>query len=107
MINMSNVHQLASAIRAGRAALNWSQQDLAKRAGVSLPTIARIESVAANPRFDTVVRLVKTLEQNGVDFDWTAVKKDFAMGVLLNASGLSNARHTSLQSHASKPNTAP
>jgi len=86
MIRTSNVSQLASAIRAGRAALNWSQQDLAKRAGVSLPTVARIESETANPRFDTVVRLVQTLEENGVDFDWTAPQKDFAMGVLLNTT---------------------
>jgi transcriptional regulator with XRE-family HTH domain len=99
MISMTNIQQLASAIRAGRAALNWSQNDLAERSGVSLPTVARIESVTSNPRLETVARLIQTLQQAGVDFDWSVPQKDFLMGVLLkelipqkNASNLPTAR---------------
>lgn len=36
--------RIARIVRASRDALGWSQMDLAERAGVSRPTIARIES---------------------------------------------------------------
>lgn len=62
---------LAAAIRAGRGALNWSQQDLANKSGVSLPTVARIETSYGSPKLETVSRLVGAMESAGVQFNWT------------------------------------
>lgn len=73
---------LAAAIRAGRAALNWSQQDLADKAGVSLPTVARMEATSASPKLETVSRLIGALEKAGIQFDW-GTGNGFAMTVAL------------------------
>ena len=71
MITESDMRVLAAAIRAGRGALNWSQQELADKAGVSLPTVTRMEASSGSPKFDTVSRLIGALEKAGVQFTWT------------------------------------
>lgn len=55
-------------IRAARALLDWSQGDLARRAGVSLRALSNIESGHAMPRADTQLYLQQALEKAGVDF---------------------------------------
>ena len=50
--------------------LGWTQQDLADRSGVSLPTIKRLEP-GKGPlavRFDTLQKLQAALEAAGVEF---------------------------------------
>lgn len=57
-------------VKAARALLAWSQDDLAKAAGISYPTIARLES-ADGPfggRADTVAAIRAALEAAGVEF---------------------------------------
>lgn len=95
MIECKSVVQLAAAIRSARGALNWSQQELSTRSKISLPTIARIESLtAANPRLSTVLRLVETLEAAGIDFNWTTPSQDFSIGVRLGHTvGKNLTRH--------------
>jgi len=58
--------RVISAIKAGRNALGWSQPDLAKRSGISLVTIARMESGAINPRMSSLIAIQKALEAAGV-----------------------------------------
>jgi len=57
-------------IRAARALLGWSQDQLARRAGVGLATLQRIEQnkgiVKGN--FSTVLKIQKALEQAGIHF---------------------------------------
>jgi transcriptional regulator with XRE-family HTH domain len=57
-------------IRAARALLGWSQDQLARRAGVGLATLQRIEQnegiVKGN--FSTILKIQKALEQAGVHF---------------------------------------
>lgn len=85
MVELKSIQQLAAAIRSGRAALNWSQQDLSLHSQVSLPTIARIESLsAANPRLSTILRLIDTLRDAGIEFNWSTSQQDFSMGVRLD-----------------------
>ena len=59
----------AEQIRAGRALVNWSQDELAKAAGVSRPTIKRMETkgpgVSSAGNVDAVM---KALEGAGVSF---------------------------------------
>jgi predicted transcriptional regulator len=50
-----------------RAALGWSQGDLARRAGVSRGTVGDIERGHAEPRLATLRRLIAALEEAGVE----------------------------------------
>ena len=56
-------------VRAARGLLGWSQSDLAKRAGLSLPTVKRVEA-GTGPRVSEEARtkLQRTLEFAGVVF---------------------------------------
>ena len=57
-------------IKAARALAGWSQDDLAEKSGVSLPTIKRLESVDGEigGRPETGKALVASLEKAGVEF---------------------------------------
>lgn len=57
-----------SQIKAARALLDWNQRDLVAASGLSLTTIAQIESGAGNPRASTMQLLQKTLEKHSVEF---------------------------------------
>lgn len=81
MFTPSDASLLASAIRAGRVALGWSQQELATRADVSLPTITRIELAQTSPRIQTIGQLLNAMEQAGVSFVWTEPDKHYVMSV--------------------------
>jgi transcriptional regulator with XRE-family HTH domain len=57
-------------MKAARALLGWSQEDLAERSGMSYPTIARLEAQdgALGGRDDTVAKIVNALEAAGIEF---------------------------------------
>ncbi|WP_145770301.1 helix-turn-helix domain-containing protein [Denitratisoma oestradiolicum] len=65
-IVFSQETRIISAIRAARAALNWTQPDLAKNSGVALVTIARMESGMMSPRLSTLAKLKAAIETAGV-----------------------------------------
>jgi len=67
---MSN-HQssIAKAVRAGRAVLGWSQQDLSRLSKLSLPTIARLESGVSAPRYDTIRQILDLYQSAGVSIE--------------------------------------
>ena len=57
-------------IKAARALIGWSQEQLAKMAGISVPTVKRLEA-ADGPlggRPDTATKLQVTLETAGIQF---------------------------------------
>ena len=56
-------------LRAARALLGWSQTQLAKRAGLSLPTVKRVET-QQGPKVSEEARfaLKKALERAGIEF---------------------------------------
>jgi predicted transcriptional regulator len=58
--------RIITSLKAARTTLNWTQEDLAVRSGVSKVTIARMESGMMSPRLTTVGKLKKTLDQAGV-----------------------------------------
>jgi predicted transcriptional regulator len=82
MITISDARILSAAIRAARGALGWSQQDLADKADVSLPTVARLEAALSSPKLETVSRMIGALEKAGVEFDWQ-VTNGFGIRVTL------------------------
>jgi transcriptional regulator with XRE-family HTH domain len=56
-------------LRAARGLLGWSRSDLAQRAGLSLPTVKRVES-GTGPRVsdEAQTKLQRALESAGVEF---------------------------------------
>ena len=59
----------AGQLRAARAFVNWSQANLAERAGLSVPTIKRMESAGPdNSTLANVKAVVAALEAAGCAF---------------------------------------
>ncbi len=54
-------------IRAARAAVGWSQTELADRAGVSRVTLSDIEGDKIDPRASTLRSIMVALERGGVE----------------------------------------
>ena len=57
-------------IRGARAMLGWSQQHLAAQAGVSLPSVKRLETgrEQLSAHTSTLAKVQNTLEKNGIVF---------------------------------------
>ncbi len=55
-------------IRGARGILNWSQQDLAQRTGISATSIGAIENNQTSPRESTLATIRKTFESGGIEF---------------------------------------
>ena len=57
-------------MRAARAMLRWTAAELGRTAGVSLPTIQRIERIdgVSTSRGDTLDRIEKALLAGGIEF---------------------------------------
>ena len=55
-------------IRAARALLSWSQQQLADKAIVSLNAVTRLEAGKVDSRVSTVVAIQKALIKAGIEF---------------------------------------
>jgi transcriptional regulator with XRE-family HTH domain len=62
--------RFSSQIRAARALLGWSQDTLARAAGIGLATLQRIEQSEGivKGNFGTVLKIQQTLEQAGICF---------------------------------------
>lgn len=59
----------ASQMRAGRALVDWSQTDLAERAGIAVATIKRMERLGTGrSSADNVMAVQRALEAAGVQF---------------------------------------
>jgi transcriptional regulator with XRE-family HTH domain len=58
----------ARQIRAARALLGWSQQELADRAIISLNALNRLERGEVDPRVSTLMAVHKALADAGVEF---------------------------------------
>lgn len=86
--------QVALTIRAARTALGWSQEELAKRASISKPTIARIEMSGISPRADTLNTLMQVFKKQGVDVEMDAdeVSIRYNKTALLTLQTLLNAK---------------
>lgn len=55
-------------IKAARAILNWTQEDLANQAGLSVPAINMLERGIHTPRADTLKAIQNAMEKAGVEF---------------------------------------
>lgn len=73
----------AAQVQAGRALLNWSQDDLASRSNVSARTLNYLEKGMRRPQKRTLKDVERALAEAGVEFVATT---DGAVGVLLRNS---------------------
>lgn len=83
----------AAQIRAARALLAMDQRSLAQAAGLSLPTIQRMEASDGQVRgnIDSVVKLVEALERAGVELIGEGgVSSDGGRGVRLKTKAPGN-----------------
>lgn len=83
----------AAQIRAARALLGMDQRTLAEAAGLSLPTIQRMEASDGQVRgnIDSVVKLVEAIERAGVELlGEGSVSNDGGRGVRLKAKASGN-----------------
>jgi DNA-binding XRE family transcriptional regulator len=55
-------------VRAARALLDWSQQELADRAGTARMTIRHIEEGTVQPQRGTLADIVKVFDDHGIEF---------------------------------------
>ncbi|RTL65975.1 MAG: helix-turn-helix domain-containing protein [Hyphomicrobiales bacterium] len=55
-------------LRAARAMLSWTRQDLAKRSGVFVNTIKRFEVGESDPKLSTLYSLKRAVEAAGIEF---------------------------------------
>ena len=55
-------------LRAARALLRWSREDLAEKSGVAAVTIKGFEILGADSKNSTLNKLRRALEQAGVEF---------------------------------------
>jgi transcriptional regulator with XRE-family HTH domain len=80
-------------IKAARALLGWSQEDLSARSGVSYTTIAKIESSEGRngARRDTLSKIVAALEEAGIELT-DGVDSEGPGAHLRQASSSSRAR---------------
>lgn len=64
-------------IRAARAAIRWSATELGRRAGVSLPTIQRLEQADGVPpsRSSSLQKVQSALEAGGIEFVGTVTDR--------------------------------
>lgn len=78
-------------IRAARGLLNWSQDELAERAGVKRRVVAAYESGERVPHHRNLQSLCAALKNAGVE---TITREDGAIGVVIRAESLELARLT-------------
>ena len=55
-------------IRAARALLSWSQQQLADKAIVSMNAVTRLEKGTVDSRSSTIIAIQKALAKAGIEF---------------------------------------
>lgn len=67
-------------VRAARAMLGWSREDLLKAADISQSALVRLESGLADTRISTLRKIVAALSEQGIEFTSSA---DGSIGVVL------------------------
>lgn len=57
----------AAQIRAARAMLNWTQRNLAEKAGISVPGVKNLEREAGNAQVKTIRAIQAAFEAEGIE----------------------------------------
>jgi transcriptional regulator with XRE-family HTH domain len=78
-------------IRAARSLLDWSQQELADRAIVSLNAVTRLERSEVDPRVSTVAALEHAFRKAGIEFLPEGPNQGEGVRLMKPGSGIANA----------------
>lgn len=62
--------KIAAALRMARAAVGWSQVELAQRLGIAKTTLARAETMDGRLRAEQLTQLMRLYRSMGVDVDF-------------------------------------
>jgi len=81
--------ELSERIKKLRSQHGFSQDEMAKRAGLSLRTIQRIESGETEPRGDTLIKIAEVFNLKPEDLKVPALERDKYFLPVLNLSALS------------------
>ena len=71
-------------IRAARAMLGWSREELLDASEISMSALLRMEGNLADSRSSTLNKVVKALNVAGIEF---VTRDDGAIGVMLKLGG--------------------
>ena len=101
---MENSAMTSEHVRAARMLLRWDQRELAKKSGISLPTIKRLESQPGTlgAYRDTIATIRKAFEDQGIEFfngDAPGARLHKARGSILRKRAATSVEFV----HASKP----
>ena len=72
-------------VRAARAILGWSREELLDASGISMSALLRMEGNMADSRSSTLNKVLKALSLAGIEF---VTRDDGAIGVILKAQTL-------------------
>jgi transcriptional regulator with XRE-family HTH domain len=72
-------------VRAARAMLGWSREELLDASGISMSALLRMEGNMADSCSSTLNKVVKALSLAGIEF---VTRDDGAIGVILKAQNL-------------------
>lgn len=67
--NQLETAKIAIALRAGRAALGWSQQEFCQKLNIAKSSLARIETLEMSPKADLVTRAMTLFREAGLEVD--------------------------------------
>ncbi len=72
-------------IKAARALLNWSQEDLANKASLTMTPVGRMEREVVNTRKGTMKLISMALEEAGIEFTneegWVGVRLNLGLAL--------------------------
>lgn len=80
--------KIAVALRTGRTAIGWNQQDFAEKLGVAKSTVARIETLEMSPKADLVTRAMRLFREAGIEID---LYQPLSLTININGLAISGA----------------
>lgn len=84
--------RMIAALRAARAALGWTQRELADRSGLALASITRMEAGGSSPRLGTLEAVRGAVESAGVTIVDNEPRGGFTLLVDLSSHDKSSKR---------------
>lgn len=69
-LHTTDAFKIAIALRMARAAVGWSQVELADRIGIAKTTLARFETLEGGLRADQLTQLLRLYKSVGVELDF-------------------------------------
>lgn len=96
----TNKMKIAVALRAGRTAIGWNQQEFATRLNVAKSTIARIETLETAASAAVVMDAIDLLRKAGVTID---LMSETGLSFHVTATALKEAEERLLEEQTRRP----